>query len=206
MKRIAIIGGGIAGVAAAYELSRQQRAGAAIEFTLFEATHRLGGIVETERRDGFVVECGPDSWVTEKDGARELAIELRLESEIIFSQDQHRKTYLAQGNTLTPLPHGMRMMVPVEWPSVLASPLFSRQAKLDYQREPQLAEQLKATALDAWRLWRRHSDTKRPCRAARICRARARAWQFDSRTSASSSWPVRRAHIYIAPQRRRGAD
>jgi oxygen-dependent protoporphyrinogen oxidase len=148
MKRIAILGGGIAGVSATYELARQQQAGAPIEFTLFETTHRLGGIVETERHGGFVIECGPDSWVTEKPWARELAIELGLESEIVFSQDEHRKTYLAEDDILHAMPDGMRMMVPVEWASVLDSPLFSQQAKLDYLREPQLAEQLKATALD----------------------------------------------------------
>ncbi|MEO6829104.1 MAG: protoporphyrinogen oxidase, partial [Acidobacteriaceae bacterium] len=149
MKRIAIIGGGIAGVSAAYALARQQTAGAPITFKLFEATDHLGGIVETERRDGFIIECGPDSWVTEKRWARELAIELGLESEIITSQDKQRKTYLAENGTLQPMPDGMRMMVPVEWESVLQSPLFSQQAKIEYQSEPQRAEQLKATALDA---------------------------------------------------------
>jgi len=149
MKRVAIVGGGIAGVAAAYELARQQRAGAPIAFTLFEAADRLGGIVETERRGGFIVECGPDSWVTEKPWARELAIELGLESELIFSEDEHRKTYLAEGNALLPMPDGMRMMVPTDLSSILASNLFSPEAKLAYQREPERAEELKAAALDA---------------------------------------------------------
>jgi protoporphyrinogen/coproporphyrinogen III oxidase len=149
MKRIAIIGGGIAGVSAAYELAQQQQAGAAIEFALFEATSRLGGIVETVRRDGFVIECGPDSWVTEKPWARELAIELGSESEVIPSNDERRKTYIAEGNILTAMPDGMRMMVPTQLDSVLNSPLFSKQAKLAYLREPKLAEQLKAGALDA---------------------------------------------------------
>lgn len=149
MKRIAILGAGIAGVSAAYEIALQQQDGAAVEFILFESTHRLGGIVETVHSDGFIIECGPDSWVTEKPWARELAAELGLESEIIFSQDDRRKTYLAEGHTLHALPDGMRMMVPVEWASVLDSPLFSKQAKLDYLQEPQRAELLKATALDA---------------------------------------------------------
>ena len=151
MKRIAILGGGIAGVSAAYELALQQRAGAPLQFTLFEASPRLGGIVETVRQDGFVLECGPDSWVTEKPWARDLAVELGLEHELIFSQDDRRRTYLAQGRTLNPMPDGMRMMVPVQWASVLHSPLFSWQAKFAYLREPQLAEQLKASALDASR-------------------------------------------------------
>ena len=148
MKRIAIIGGGIAGVAAAFEFVLQQRAGADIEFVLFEATSRLGGTVETVRRDGFVVECGPDSWVTEKPWARELAIELDLESELVASNDEKRKTYIAEDNALIAMPDGMRMMVPTKWESVLSSPLFSEQAKLAYLREPELAEQLKANALD----------------------------------------------------------
>lgn len=149
MKRIAVIGGGIAGVSAAYELALQQRAGAPIEFILFEATPRLGGIVETVRRNGFVIECGPDSWVTEKPWARDLSVELGLESELLPSQDDRRRTYLAEGRTLTAMPDGMRMMVPVQWANVLNSPLFSWQAKLAYLREPKHAEQLKATALDA---------------------------------------------------------
>jgi oxygen-dependent protoporphyrinogen oxidase len=60
MKRIAIVGGGIAGLTAAYELSRLASNGAAVEVTLFEASSRLGGIVETVREGGFVIECGPE--------------------------------------------------------------------------------------------------------------------------------------------------
>ena len=134
MKRIAIIGGGIAGLSAAYELALQQQAGAPIEFMLFEATSRLGGIVETVRRDGFVIECGPDSWVTEKPWARDLAIELGLGSELVPSNDSRRKTYIGAAHALTAMPEGMRMMVPTQWASVLNSQLFSWQAKLAYLR------------------------------------------------------------------------
>ncbi|MES2221495.1 MAG: protoporphyrinogen oxidase [Acidobacteriota bacterium] len=148
MKRIAIIGGGIAGVASAYEMAVQRREGAAIEFALFEASSRLGGIVETVQRDGFVIECGPDSWVTEKPWAHELAAELGFESELIPSNDQRRKTYIAEGESLTAMPNGMRMMVPTQWKSVLDSSLFSEQAKLAYISEPKRAKQLKASALD----------------------------------------------------------
>ena len=64
MRRIAIIGGGISGLTAAYELGRQARDGAPVEAVLFESTQRLGGIVETVREGGFTVECGPDGWVS----------------------------------------------------------------------------------------------------------------------------------------------
>ena len=115
-----MIGGGIAGVSAAYELAR-----AGVDFTLYEVSHRLGGIVETVRKDGFVVECGPDSWVTEKPWARELAVELGLEDEILPSNDQQRRTYIVQGKQLVAMPDGLRMMVPTKWEPLLSSPLFS---------------------------------------------------------------------------------
>jgi oxygen-dependent protoporphyrinogen oxidase len=142
--KVAVIGGGLAGVSTAYELAR-----AGADFTLYEASQRLGGIVETVHRDGFVVECGPDSWVTEKPWARELAVELGLEDEIIPSNDNWRKTYIAQGKQLIPMPDGLRMMVPTRWEPLLNSPLFSWQARLAYLREPKRAEELKSTAPDA---------------------------------------------------------
>jgi protoporphyrinogen/coproporphyrinogen III oxidase len=138
---IAVIGGGLAGLAAAYQLACD-----GIEFTLFEASSRLGGIVETVRQEGFVIECGPDSWVTEKPAARELAIELGLEDQIIPSNDQWRRTYVLHGRELVPIPDGMRMMVPSKWGPLLESPLFSWQARLAYLREPKRADELKASA------------------------------------------------------------
>jgi protoporphyrinogen/coproporphyrinogen III oxidase len=144
-KRIAIAGGGISGLATAYQLACD-----GVEFTLFEASDRLGGIVETVRSQGFVIECGPDSWVTEKPWARELAVELGLEDQIIASNDQSRRTYVQQGSEaqLVPIPDGMRMMVPAKWDPLLESPLFSQQARLAYLQEPTRATELKASAPD----------------------------------------------------------
>jgi protoporphyrinogen/coproporphyrinogen III oxidase len=144
-RRIAIVGGGISGLATAYQLACE-----GAEFTLFEASDRLGGIVETVHRQGFVIECGPDSWVTEKPWARELAVELGLQDQIIASNDQWRRTYVLQGGErvakLVPIPDGMRMMVPLRWGPLLDSPLFSWQARLAYLREPKRAAELKASA------------------------------------------------------------
>jgi len=142
---IAIVGAGISGLATAYQLASD-----GVAFTLFEASPRLGGIIETVHRQGFVIECGPDSWVTEKPWARELAVELSLEDQIIPSNDQWRRTYVQQGShrqtQLVPIPDGMRMMVPGKWGPLLDSPLFSWQARLAYLREPKRAEELKQTA------------------------------------------------------------
>ena len=142
---IAIVGGGISGLATAYQLASD-----GVAFTLFEASPRLGGIIETVHRQGFVIECGPDSWVTEKPWARELAVELGLEDQIIPSNDQWRRTFVQQGSDsqtqLVPIPDGMRMMVPTKWEPLLDSPLFSEQARQAYLREPERAEELKQSA------------------------------------------------------------
>jgi oxygen-dependent protoporphyrinogen oxidase len=144
-KRTAIVGGGMSGVATAYQLARD-----GVECTLFEASGRLGGIVETVRSQGFVIECGPDSWVTEKPWARELAVELGLEDQIIASNDQWRRAYVQQGSgrlaQLVPIPDGMRMMIPAKWGPLLESPLFTWQSRLAYLREPKRAAELKAAA------------------------------------------------------------
>lgn len=149
MKRVAIVGGGLSGVAAAYQLVQE----GGIEFVLFENSQRLGGIVETERVEtnegSFVIECGPDSWVTEKPWARELAVELGLESEIIASNDERRRTYLFEDRRLVPMPDGMRLMVPTKWAPVMESPLFSWRARLAYLREAGNADELKRTALES---------------------------------------------------------
>jgi oxygen-dependent protoporphyrinogen oxidase len=150
MKRIAIIGGGIAGVTAAWQLARLAEAGMPVESTLFEASARLGGIIETVRADGFVIECGPDGWVTDKPWARELAEELGLADEVIASNDATRKTYVLQNNALVPMPDGMRMMVPASLAALDAldsSPLFSAAAKAAFRAEPVRAEELRASAL-----------------------------------------------------------
>jgi oxygen-dependent protoporphyrinogen oxidase len=154
-RRIAIVGGGIAGLAAAYELEKLRRAGARIEWTLFEASNRLGGIVETVHRQGFVIECGPDAWVTDKPWARELAIELGLAAQIIPSSDAQRKTYIAMEREgadstaevqLLAMPDGMRMMVPTRLEALDGSELFSETARAAYAAEPGRAEELKQTA------------------------------------------------------------
>ena len=144
-KRIAILGGGIAGLTAAWQLAQLDPT---LNVTLFEASNRLGGTVETVRRDGFVLECGPDGWVTEKPWARELAIELGLEDQLIHSNDATRVTWILIDGVLTAMPDSMRMMVPTDLAALDASPLFTETAKQAYAAEPTRADELRATAPD----------------------------------------------------------
>lgn len=152
MRRIAIVGGGIAGLAAAYELELARKRGADLDWQLYEASHRLGGIVETTRHStatgDFILEGGPDGWVTEKPWARDLAIELGLETSLISSNDATRKTYILIDNQLQPMPDGMRMMVPETLSTLDGSPLFSAAARAAYADELARADELKAAAPD----------------------------------------------------------
>jgi oxygen-dependent protoporphyrinogen oxidase len=147
-RRIAIIGGGIAGITAAYELARQAAGIEPLHVALFEASSRLGGIVETVREGGFIIEGGPDGWVSEKPWARELAVELGLGDELISSNDEQRRTYVLIDNILKAMPNGMRMMVPADLAAVDASDLFSMEAKAAFHREIVRAQELKTQAPD----------------------------------------------------------
>ncbi len=145
-KRIAIIGGGIAGITAAWQLAQLARDGAALDAKLFEATGRFGGIVETVREQGFTIETGPDGWVTEKPWARDLAIELGLGNELLPSNDATRKTHIYLDGRLETMPDGMRMMVPSDLNALDRSHLFSDDAKRAYRNELARASELKAAA------------------------------------------------------------
>lgn len=144
MRRIAIVGGGIAGVTAAYELARMaKKASYPTHVSLLEASQRLGGTVETIHEGGFVIEGGPDGWVSDKPWARELAIELGLKDELIPSKDEGRKTWVLVEDTLKAMPDGMRMMVPSDLAALDDSDLFSYEARQAFHDEVARAEDLK---------------------------------------------------------------
>jgi len=135
MKRIGIIGGGITGLAAAYTLEQKRRAGAEIEYTVFEGSPRFGGVLVTDRVEGCLVEAGPDSFLTEKPWASDLCRQLGLADQLIGSNDADRKTYILTHGHLVEMPDGLMFMVPTKIvPSVL-SPLFSTETKIRMARE-----------------------------------------------------------------------
>ncbi len=123
--RIAIVGGGIAGLAAAFELERARAQGAALQYTLFESRSRFGGSLASEIVHGAVLEEGPDSFLTEKPAAAELCRELGLESDLLPSNDAARKTYVVVHNRLVPLPDGLMFLVPTKLAATALTPLFS---------------------------------------------------------------------------------
>ena len=119
VRRVAVIGGGITGLAAAYTLARARQAGAPIEEMLIEAGPWLGGVVRTETVEGFVIEAGPDSFLAEKPQAAAMARELGLENDLMGSNDDARRTYILHRGRLLPLPDGLMFLVPTRlWPMI----------------------------------------------------------------------------------------
>ena len=145
MKRIAIIGGGISGLSAAFALEEQRRSGAPLEYVLFESSPRLGGVLVTERVDGCLVEAGPDSFLTEKPWAADLCRQVGLGDQLIGSNDADRKTYILVKGRLVAIPDGLMFMVPTKVLPAVFSPLFSLGTKLRMAREwfhpPRTADQ-----------------------------------------------------------------
>ena len=128
--RTAIIGGGIAGLAAAYELEKARAAGAPVEYTLFEARERLGGSIATEIVNDAILERGPDSFISEKPAAAELCRELGLAADLTPSNDAERKTYVVVRNRLIPLPDGLMFLVPTKLVPTALTGLFSLKTKI----------------------------------------------------------------------------
>jgi protoporphyrinogen/coproporphyrinogen III oxidase len=130
MKRIAIIGGGISGLSAAFALEEAQRAGVSVAYTLFEASPRLGGVLVTDHVDGCLVEAGPDSFITEKPWAADLCRKIGLGDQLIGSNDRDRKTYIIVSGRPVVMPDGLMFMVPTKILPTVFSPLFSLRTKM----------------------------------------------------------------------------
>ncbi len=130
-RRVAVIGGGISGLAAAHRLLELARdAGQPLELRLFEAGDRLGGVIRTEREAGCVIEAGPDSFLSEKPAALRLCERLGLVDALVGTREEFRRTYVVRAGRLHALPDGFLLMAPTRlWPLV-ATPLFSWSGKL----------------------------------------------------------------------------
>ncbi|HTR23391.1 MAG TPA: protoporphyrinogen oxidase [Terriglobales bacterium] len=134
MSRIAIIGGGISGLSAAFALEEKRQGGAEIEYVVFESAARLGGVLVTDHVDGCLVEAGPDSFISEKPWAADLCRKIGLGDQLIGSNDADRKTYIVMRKSgrdrLVVMPDGLMFMVPTKILPTVMSPLFSLRTKL----------------------------------------------------------------------------
>ena len=126
-----VVGGGITGLASAHrmmELAREYSLN--IQLLVLEAGDRLGGVIQTEQRDGFLLEGGPDSMISEKPWALELAKRLGLERKLIGTNPKNRQALVAHKGKLHPIPEGFHLITPSRLRPLLASSLFSWLGKI----------------------------------------------------------------------------
>lgn len=127
MSKIVVVGGGISGLAAAHRLTELRPD---IEVTVVEAGPRAGGWLSTELTDdGYVIEEGPDSIVTDKPWAMALVRRLGLESEVLPTQSSPRGAYVVRAGRLERVPEGFSLMVPLQALPILKSPILSLRGK-----------------------------------------------------------------------------
>ncbi len=129
--KLVVVGGGIAGLAAAHravEVARER--GIRLDLAVVEARERLGGTIATERADGFLVEAGPDSFLSEKPWALALCKRLGVEDRLARTDDRFRKVFVWRAGRLHPLPDGFQLLAPTQLRPFITSRLFSWSGKL----------------------------------------------------------------------------
>ena len=124
MKRVVIIGGGIAGLSTAWSL-REHCSSAEFEIVLLEKNPRFGGNIRTERTDGFLIEGGPDCFLSEKPWAMELCKRLGIDGKFLNTNDKNKKTFVLSGGSLHVLPEGVILMIPTKILPLAYSSLIS---------------------------------------------------------------------------------
>lgn len=135
-RHVIIVGGGISGLSAAWYLQQRARqTGMDIQCTVLEASDRWGGKILTEQVDGiaetpFVVEAGPDSFLTQKPWAIQLARELGLSEQLLGTNDHMRTVYVLHRGKPVALPDGVMLIVPTKFLPFALSPLISPLGKL----------------------------------------------------------------------------
>ncbi len=123
MQRVAIVGGGLTGLSAAWELRQR-----GVDHLLFESSTRTGGAIQTVHKEGYLVECGPNAINTPDPSLDQLILELDLSNEVCTASTAAKKRYIIRHDRLTALP-----VSPADF---LSTPLLSPLAKLRLLREP----------------------------------------------------------------------
>lgn len=128
---VVVIGGGISGLAAAHRLSELQTkgGGTSTEILLLEASNRAGGTVRTFRREGFLLEGGPDSFISEKPAALQLAKRLGIGGRVVETSEEHRRSFVVRGGRLRPTPEGFQLLAPSRFLPFLTTDIFTWRGK-----------------------------------------------------------------------------
>ena len=129
--RVVVVGGGISGLAAAHRLlERASQLHQSVDVELFEASHRLGGLIHTIKKQGFLLEGGPDSFISEKPWGLNLCQRLGLKSHLIGTQQSHRRSFIVHRGKLVPTPEGFHLIAPSQFLPFVRTPIMSGLGKL----------------------------------------------------------------------------
>ncbi len=131
MKRAVVVGAGIAGLAAANKLREEARQkGLDLQVTVLEKENRVGGTILTEKMDGFIIEGGPDCFLSTKPWALQLASRLGIADRVCSTLEENKGTFILWDGKLHPLPDGVYLMVPTKLTPLFTSGLLSWRGKL----------------------------------------------------------------------------
>ncbi|OXM87554.1 protoporphyrinogen oxidase [Paenibacillus rigui] len=126
VKHIGVIGGGITGLTATYELQKHfARIGQPVRITLLEKGGKLGGAIQTLKRDGFVIEKGPDSFLARKPAVLDLSKDLDLMDHLVGMSPAASKSYIYLNGRLHPMPAGLAMGIPTQMKPFIGTRLLS---------------------------------------------------------------------------------
>ena len=129
--RIVVVGAGIAGLSCAARLSSLfHERGRPLALLVLDAAARPGGVIATERRDGFLIEAGPDCFITDKPWALDLCRRLGLEEEVIGTNSECRRSFVARRGRLVPIPEGYQLLAPSRLLPFATSSLLSLRGRL----------------------------------------------------------------------------
>ena len=131
-RRVAVIGGGLSGLATATHLVRQNNA---VDITLFESSGRVGGVIATECTEGFLIDHGADMFACQPSAALDLCRALGVEDQLIEPRVQRRGAMIVRNGKLVPVPDGFVLMRATKWWPLLKSPLLSPAGKLRFLAE-----------------------------------------------------------------------
>jgi oxygen-dependent protoporphyrinogen oxidase len=129
--RVVIVGAGISGLACAHHLLGLARErGAPIALTLLDGGARPGGVIATERTDGFLLEGGPDCFISDKPWALDLCRRLGMGDQIIGTNPDLRRSFVATRGRVLPIPEGYQLMAPGRLLPFATSPILSPAGRL----------------------------------------------------------------------------
>ncbi|HVZ79578.1 MAG TPA: protoporphyrinogen oxidase [bacterium] len=136
-KRVTIIGAGVSGLACAHrllEISKEKNI--SLELNVLDGASKAGGTLTTVEKNGFVMEEGPDCFITEKPAGLEICKRLGLEDQLIRTNPNLKQSYILKGDRLHPIPEGFYMLAPSRLMPLMTTPLLSPWGKLRAALEP----------------------------------------------------------------------